>query len=646
MPDRHYRMSIGASTADATCCGYPLRGHRLRRTMRPGTFIGDAASAIPVLGTHVRRLRTFLRRKPVTHGVSHADYSAWVRAFDTPSRRDLGRLRAQAAAFRIAPSMSVLLPVFDPDPRALDATIRSVRAQTYTRWQLCIVHDPSSRAAIHHLLRRHSRADPRIALSSCATTGCRPAASNAALTLATGAYVALIDAGDLLPPHALHWVTEAINRHPDAKVVYSDEDKVDARGRRFDPHFKCDFNHVLLMAQDMVSRLGMYRHSLIQDVGALREGIEGAQDHDLALRCVAAVSREEIVHVPRILYHRRTTAAGMARDPDSASAHARAALQSVTEHVRLIDSGATVEPAPESPMHMRIRHSLPSQAPRVSIVICTRDNHALLQTAIRSVADRTTYPHYEIIVLDNGSRDDATLSYLSALSRQHGVTVVRDDSPFNYSRLNNRAVMRSSGDVLCLLNDDIEVLTPGWLEEMVSFAVQAKVGAVGARLWYPDGTLQHGGVIIGAGGVAGHAHLRLPRGQPGYFSRAVLQQEVSAVTGACLVVRRSVFDEVSGLDERIAVAFNDVDLCLRIRAAGYRNIWTPFAELVHRESASRGHEDTPEQVARFHQEVRFMKERWGAALESDPCYNPNLSMTSGNFQLVSRKLLKAARRRR
>jgi GT2 family glycosyltransferase len=614
--------------------------------MRLGTFIGDAASAIPVLGTHVRRLRTFLRPHPVRHGVSHAEYSVWVRSLDTPSHRDLSRLRSQAAAFPRQPTVSILLPVFDPDPRVLDATIRSVHRQTFTRWQLCIAHDPSSSPAIRHLLQKHSCADSRVTLALRATPRCLSAASNAALTMATGAYVALIDPGDLLPPHALHWVVEAVNRNPDAKVLYSDEDKIDARGRRFDPHFKCDFNHVLLMAQDMIARLGVYGRSLVEDVGAFREELDGAQDHDLALRCVAAISRDEILHIPRILYHRRTTLEGASRGPDQGSAHARAALQAVTEHVRRLDIGATVEPAPESPISLRIRHSLPSPAPRVSIVICTRDNRALLQTAIQSLFDRTTYPHFEILVLDNGSRDPATLDYLSSISTQPHVTVICDDSQFNYSRLNNIAARHTSGDVLCLLNDDIEVLTPGWLEEMVSFAVQPDIGAVGARLWYPDGTLQHGGVIIGAGGVAGHAHLHLPRGHTGYFSRAVLQQEVSAVTGACLVVRRQVFDEVGGLDERIAVAFNDVDLCLRIRAAGYRNIWTPFAELIHHESASRGRERTPEQVARFQQEVLFMKERWGAVLDSDPCYNPNLSMTSGNFQLVSQRLLRAARRGR
>jgi GT2 family glycosyltransferase len=276
----------------------------------------------------------------------------------------------------------------------------------------------------------------------------------------------------------------------------------------------------------------------------------------------------------------------------------------------------------------------------VSIVICTRDHKSLLQTAIESIHAKTTYPHYEIVVLDNGSRDPATLGYLTAVSSHSGVTVVRDDSPFNYSRLNNTAVRHTRGQVLCLLNDDIEVLTPDWLEEMVSFAVQPYIGAVGARLWYPDGTLQHGGVIVGIGGVAGHAHLRLRRGQPGYFSRGVLQQEMSAVTGACMMVRREVYDEVGGLDEDIAVAFNDVDLCLRIRAAGYCNIWTPFAELIHHESASRGYEDSPEKIDRFQREVRFMQDRWGAVLDNDPYYNPNLSMAAGNYTLSNHKQVK------
>jgi GT2 family glycosyltransferase len=394
----------------------------------------------------------------------------------------------------------------------------------------------------------------------------------------------------------------------------------------------------------MISHLGVYRRDLVVSLGGFRLGFEGAQDHDLALRSVAAVSRDEIVHIPRILYHWRaidgSTAVSSAAKPTAVTAAQRV----VTEHVRGFDIGATVEPAAEAPMFLRVRHSLPTSAPLTSIVICTRDHASLLRTAIDSICSKTTYPNYEIVVLDNGSRDPATLTYLDSISAQPGIKVIRDDSPFNYSRLNNTAVTHTRGQVLCLLNDDIEVLTTDWLEEMVSFAAQPDVGAVGARLWYPDGTLQHGGVIIGAGGVAGHAHPRLPKGETGYFCRAVLQQELSAVTGACLVVRRDVFEEVGGLDEQIAVAFNDVDLCLRIRAAGYRNIWTPFAELIHHESASRGYEDNPEKLARFQREIRFMQDRWGAALGSDPHYNPNLSMRSGDYTLPPRKHSMARRR--
>ena len=296
-------------------------------------------------------------------------------------------------------------------------------------------------------------------------------------------------------------------------------------------------------------------------------------------------------------------------------------------------------------MYHRIRHQLPAVLPLVSIVICTRDHEALLRRAVESIRSLSTYPHYELVIVDNGSRDPQAVAYLASLASQPGIQVIRDDSPFNYSRLNNTAVTHCRGEVLCLLNDDIEVITPNWLEEMVAFAIKPDVGAVGARLWYPDGTLQHGGVIIGAGGVAGHAHLRLPKGSPGYFGRAVLQQELSAVTGACLMVRRTVFAEVGGLDEQIAVAFNDIDFCLRLRGAGYRNIWTPFAELIHHESASRGPEDNPEKIARFQREVRLMHERWGDVLAGDPYYNPNLSMRSGDYSLdrsPSRPARKAA----
>lgn len=536
------------------------------------------------------------------------------------------------------------MPVFNPKPAVLDAAIRSVRTQSYPHWELCIADDASTNPTVAAVIQRHAAADSRIKVRFRENRGNISLASNTALEMATGDFVALFDHDDLLPPLALYWVVDAINRHPDARIFYSDEDKVDERGRRFDPYFKSDFNHVLMLAQNMISHLGVYRRDLVTWLGGFRAGFEGAQDHDLALRCVSAVSRDQIVHIPRVLYHWRAIAGSTAISVAAKPTAVTSAQRAVAEHVRGFDAGASVEPAPESPMHFRIRHSLPNPPPLTSIVICTRDHESLLRTAIESIRDNTTYPHYEIVVLDNGSRDAATLDYLASISTRPGITVIRDDSPFNYSRLNNTAVRHARGQVLCLLNDDIEVLTPDWLEEMVSFAVQADVGAVGARLWYPDGTLQHGGVIIGVGGVAGHANLRLAKGDRGYFCRAVLQQELSAVTGACLVVRREVYDEVGGLDEKIAVAFNDVDLCLRIRAAGYRNIWTPFAELIHHESASRGYEDNPEKLARFQREIRFMQNRWGDVLDTDPYYNPNLSMRSGDYTLALPKHSKSLRR--
>jgi len=607
----------------------------VEKVMSIGSRTGGLIMTAPGLGGPARRLRAFLSRKRAQHHVVCPAYSDWIQRFDTPSPLDIERHRDEIAAFRVKPTISILMPVFQPDPAILDAAIRSVYDQLYTRWELCIVADASTSPAVVSVLRRHSNADARIKLHFCDARGNVSAASNTALEMATGNYVAPFDSNDLLPLLALHWVVESINRHPDAQILYSDEDMVDERGCRFDPYFKSDFNHVLLLAQNMISHLCVYRRDLVESVGGYRAGFEGAQDYDLVLRCVAAVSRDAIVHIPRVLYHRRAIAGGTALSPTEKRAAANAAQRAVTEHVRGFDSGATVEPAPDLPMHFRVRHSLPSPSPLVSIVICTRDQGSLLRTAIESISNKTTYPNYEIVVLDNGSRDAAALDYLASISLRPGITVIRDGSPFNYSRLNNTAVRNTRGQVLCLLNDDIEVLTPGWLEEMVSFAVQPHVGAVGARLWYPDGTLQHGGVIIGILGVAGHAHPRLTRGQGGYFNRGVLQQELSAVTGACLVVRRDVFDEVGGLEEQLAVAFNDVDLCLRIRGAGYRNIWSPFAELIHHESASRGYEDNPEKLARFQQEVSFIQDRWGAVLNSDPYYNPNLSMRAGDFTLES-----------
>jgi glycosyltransferase involved in cell wall biosynthesis len=543
-------------------------------------------------------------------------------------------LRAAAQRLALQPVISIVMPVCNTPREILDASICSLRKQIYTNWELCIADDASSTAGMRELLERHAAADSRIKVEFRESRGNIAAASNTALAMATGEFVALLDHDDILPPDALYWVAESINRHPDVQLLYSDEDKIDAEGRRFEPYFKPDFNYELFLAQNMVCHLGVYRRDLICSLGGFRAGFDGSQDYDLALRVVAAIPHSQIVHIPRILYHWRAIAGSVALARNQKDFCEDAARRAVAEHLQSLGGGA-VEMAPEAPAFHRIRYPQPARLPLVSLVICTRDHEALLRTAVTSIRTRSTYANYELVIVDNGSRDPQAVAYLDSLAQQPGIRVIRDDSPFNYSRLNNRAVAHCRGELVCLLNDDIEVITPDWLEEMVSFTIKPDVGAVGARLWYPDGTLQHGGVIIGIGGVAGHAHPRLPKGSQGYFSRAVLQQELSAVTGACLMVRRAVFEEVGGLDEQIAVAFNDIDFCLRLRAAGYRNIWTPFAELIHHESASRGLEDNPEKIARFQREVRFMHERWGTVLACDPFYNPNLSMRAGDYSLES-----------
>ena len=401
-----------------------------------------------------------------------------------------------------------------------------------------------------------------------------------ALELATGDFVALLDHNDLLHPLALHFVAEAIARNPDAGLIYTDEDKIDERGQRFDPYFKCELNYELLLSQDMIAHLGVYRRTLLSEIGGFREGFEGSQDYDLALRAIEKLRPDQVVHIPRVLYHWRAIAGSTARDcPTKSPMQSRRHARQLPSISRAAASRQRSCPRLRLPAMTRVRFAVPSPAPLVSIIIPTRDRADLLGQCIDSLLAHTRYANYEVIIVDNGSVEPATFSLFARLPKDR-VRILRDDSPFNYSALNNRAVKQAKGSLVCLMNNDIEISDGDWLGEMVSFAVQPEIGAVGARLWYPDGRLQHGGVIIGIGGVADHAHKFLAKGQPGYFGRAVLHQSFSAVTGACLVIRKEIYEEVSGLDEQLSVAFNDVDFCLRVREAGYRNVWTPFAELA------------------------------------------------------------------
>ncbi len=558
------------------------------------------------------------------------DYQAWVQRYATLTDESRSAMRAKMGGFALKPLISVLMPVYNAPVEFLSQAIESVRGQLYTNWELCIADDASTDPRVRALLEAAAAQDSRIKIDFRAANGHISQASNSALALAQGEYVALFDHDDLLTEHALYWMVEAINRRPDAGLLYSDEDKVDEANRRYDPYFKSQLNYELLLAQNMICHLGVYRTALVRSLGGFRTGFEGGQDYDLALRVIEQLEPAQVVHVPHVLYHWRAIAGSTALAAGEKNYAADAGRRAVAEHLVRKGLDAKVEAAPEAPALNRVRFACPTPQPLVSIIIPTKDRADLLEMCVNSLQAKTTYNNYEVIIVDNGSVEPATQALFDRLPAPR-FKVVRDDSPFNYAALNNSAARLARGELLCLMNNDIEILTPDWLEEMVSFAWREDVGCVGARLWYPDGRLQHGGCVVGVGGIAGHSHKYLPKGQAGYFGRAVLHQSFSAVTAACLLVRRTVFEQMGGLDEKLVVAFNDVDFCLRVQAAGYRNVWTPYAEMNHHESASRGEEDSPEKIARFKSEIDYMKARWGDYLLHDPTYSYNLTLDGEDF---------------
>jgi len=562
-------------------------------------------------------------------------YEWWVEKYDVFDDETHKLILTEISAMEQPPLISVVMPVYNPDPAFLKAALDSVFNQLYPHWELCIADDNSSDEGVRELIRSYAEKDSRIRYVFRKTNGHISEASNSAMQLATGTFMALLDHDDQLHELALFYVAKEILSHPEADLVYTDEDKIDASGRRCSPYFKSDFNYDLFLNQNMICHLGVYRMALVREIGGFRKGFEGSQDYDLALRVIDHSSPEKIRHIPRALYHWRAHQESTAATIDAKPYSVIAATRAVDEHLRRRGIAATVESSPKIREMLRVRYALQEPLPSVEIVVLTRDKAEVLKTCIDSIISKTTYSNYAVTIVDNGSVEPETMHYFESLQGNAGISVVRDDSPFNFPRLNNNAVHRSTADFVCLLNNDTEVITPEWLEEMLGHAAQPEVGAVGARLWYPNKTLQHGGIIIGIGGVAGHAHKYFDENNPGYFCRAFLQQSFSAVTAACLLVRRSRYLEVHGLDEEhLQVAFNDVDFCLRLKEAGYRNVWTPYAELFHHESLTRGYEDTSEKQLRFRKEAMYFRDRWRHILYQDPAYNPNLTLESEDFALA------------
>jgi GT2 family glycosyltransferase len=587
----------------------------------------------------IKYLLLWLRDRLTCHtdngfGSSPKTYDNWVKRYDTPSSSDLARLREGVGAFNFRPVVSVVMPTYNSRLEWLQQAVASVQAQVYPHWELCIADDASPNPDIAPYLRSLAASDPRIKVVVRTENGHISAATNSALDLASGEWVAFLDHDDELSPHALFYMVEALNRHPDAQLLYSDEDKLDEHGQRFDPYFKTDWNPDLFYSHNLVTHLALYPRVLVQALGGLRDAYAGAQDYDLVLRVIERVKPEQVVHVPFVLYHWRAHTESTASVDLGAKPYAMlAGERALNDHFRRLRVSARA-------LYMgygyRAKYAIPSPAPMVSIIVPTRNALELVRVCVESLYERTNYPHFELLLIDNGSDDTAALAYFAEQARlRSNFRVLRDDGPFSFSALNNRAVHQAKGEVLVFLNNDIEVIHADWLQEMVSHAMRPGVGAVGAKLLYPNKLIQHAGIVLGIGGWAGHAHKTKSRFAAGYAGRAALISNFSAVTGACLAVKKDSFVSVGGFDEvHLKVACNDVDLCLKLGEQGFHCVFTPYAELVHHESATRGYEDTEEKRQRFASELAYMQKRWPSPLAADPAYNPNLTLDNEGFGLA------------
>lgn len=569
-------------------------------------------------------------------------YSRWIAQFDTFAAHDYKKIKNHLARLSVQPKISLWISLRTNVASDLPATIESVCAQIYPHWKLCIVAPVDCDSAGREVLEGFARHDARISVEFLDVRH-----SATVMTFLAHAeqleYVGILGAGDLLPKHALYCIAAEMEKRPEAKLLYSDEDWLDAGGKRFAPNFKPDWNPQLLLSQNYLGGLTVFRADLVREAGGIHHCLLGKDNgYDLALRATAAGNAEQIRHLPLVLYHRRATQTEPVPGQNKATRDISldAGLQALAAHCVRMGIQGEICPVPMAGGY-RIRYALASQPPLVSIIIPTRDELNLLQRCLNSIRRLSTYPGYEIIVVDNQSSDPGTIAYLETLAKNEGTKILSFQQPFSYSAINNFAVRHARGKVLCLLNNDTEIITPEWMEEMLGILYQKGVGVVGAKLLYPDGTVQHGGDLIGVGGVANHAHAFLQHDAPGYQGRAMLAQDVSAVTGACLMAWKTVYEELGGLDENhLPVAFSDVDFCLRAREAGYRIVWTPHAELYHHESVSRGKDNRPEQLRRARREAAYMRKRWKQALKHDPFYNPNLSQERPDFSLSHAPLVK------
>lgn len=561
---------------------------------------------------------------------NQASYPNWLARNEV---LDIEAMTQEIATFHYQPKISIAMPVYNVEEKWLRLCIDSILNQVYTNWELCMADDASTDPNVKKILTEYQQLDERIRVVFREQNGHISEATNSALAIATGEFVALLDNDDELAINAFYEVVKVLNENPELDLIYSDEDKIDMDGNRSDPAFKPDWSPDLLLGTNYISHLGVYRRSILEEIGGFRKGYEGSQDYDLVLRFTEKTTTERIKHIPKVLYYWRMLPTSTAVDQGSKGYAFEAGLRAVQDALvrRGINGHATHGAANGL---YDVYYDIESEK-LVSIIIPTKNGYKDVQRCVSSIIEKTTYQNYEIIMADNGSTDPKMHELYAEFEQQlPGRFFVESiDIPFNFSTINNRAAKKAHGEYLLFLNNDTEVITENWLTLMVSFAQQERIGCVGAKLLYPNNTVQHAGVILGLGGVAGHGHYGYPHGDLGYFGRLAINVNYSAVTAACLLMKKADFDAVGGFEKAFTVAFNDVDLCLKVQALGRDNVWLHEAELYHFESQTRGYDDKGKKKKRFEQEKVMMEEKWGPLIENDPFYNPNLTRDIPNFSL-------------
>ncbi|MDY0094640.1 MAG: glycosyltransferase family 2 protein [Candidatus Vecturithrix sp.] len=560
----------------------------------------------------------------------HDDYSAWI----LHNEPDTATLECQRHThFEYEPLISLITPTYNTPETFLIEMIESVLAQTYANWELCVADGSGHAPHVKKLLTRYSRQDARIKATFLSENLGIAGNSNAAIALASGEWIGLLDHDDILASFALFEIVQSLNQRPDTEYVYSDEDRLSEDGAmRHAPQFKPDWSPDTLRSTNYPTHFSVFKRTLLDRIGGFRAGFEGSQDYDLILR--ATEQARYIGHIPKVLYHWRMHDNSLARDALSKTYTYNNAQKALHEHLMRIGRPGIVENA-EILGCYKITYTL-KVTPLVSIIIPNQDHADDLKRCLSSILKKSTYPHFEILLVENGSKNPETFALYNHFTTQEQVRLIEWPHPFNYSAVNNFAARHASGEVLLFLNNDTEIITPDWLERLVEHAIRPEVGAVGAKLYYPDGTIQHAGVIIGLRSIAGHCFRAFSANNSGYMGRLKIIQNLSAVTAACLMTRSEVFHDVGGFDESYELAFNDADLCLNIRQKNYLIVWTPYAELYHYESKTRGCDHAPEKQQRFDREKALFQEKWKFLLsQGDPYYSPNLSLSIEDFSIKS-----------